>query len=47
MKVAVNIDHVLEHFPIDLSTNMGKYTFSYIVRGIEVALPGAEKGTLC
>ena len=42
---AVNIDHVLEHFPIDLSTNMIKYTFSYIVRGTKVALPGPEKGT--
>ena len=45
LKAAVNSDHVLEHFSIDLSTNMGKYTFSYIVGGIKVALPGAEKGT--
>ena len=45
LKAAVNSDHVLEHFSIDLSTNMGKYTFSYIVEGIKVALPGAEKGT--
>ena len=41
----MNSDHVLEHFSIDLSTNMGKYTFSYIVGGIKVALPGPEKGT--
>ena len=41
----MNIDHVLKHFSIDLSTNRGKFTFSYIVRGIKVALPGAEKGT--
>ena len=26
LKAAVNIDHVLEHSFIDLSTNMGKYT---------------------
>lgn len=41
----MDIDHVLEHFFIDLSTNMGEYAFSYIVRGIKVALPGPEKGT--
>ena len=45
MKAAVNIDHVSEWSFIDLSTNMGKYMFSYIVRGTKVALPGAEKGT--
>ena len=45
LKAAVNSDHVLAYFSIDLSTNMGKYTFSYIVEGIKVALPGAEKGT--
>ena len=45
LKAAVNSDHVLEHFSIDLSTNRGKYTFCYIVRGIKVALPGAEKCT--
>ena len=45
LKAAVNIDHVLEHFSIDLSTNRGKYTFCYIVRGIKVALPGPEKGS--
>ena len=39
------IDHVLQHFSIDLSTNRGKYTFSYIAGEIKVALPGAEKGT--
>ena len=38
-------DHVLEHFSIDLSTNKGKFTFSYIVGEIKVALPGTEKGT--
>ena len=38
-------DHVLEHFSIDLSTNRGKYTFSYIAAEIKVALPGTEKGT--
>ena len=38
-------DHVLEHFSIDLSTNRGKYTFSYIAGEIKVALPGTEKGT--
>ena len=41
----MNSDHVLEHFSIDLSTNRGKYTFSYIVGGIKVALPGPEKGS--
>ena len=46
MKAAVNIDHDLQHLSIDLSTNMGKYTFSYIAGGIKVALPGAEKGTV-
>ena len=45
LKAAVNIDHVLEHFSIDLSTNRGKYTFCYIVRGFKVALPGPEKGS--
>ena len=39
------IDHVLQHFSIDLSTNRGKYTFSYIAGEIKVALPGTEKGT--
>ena len=39
------IDHVLQHFSIDLSTNRGKYTFSYIAAEIKVALPGTEKGT--
>ena len=41
----MNSDHVLEHFSIDLSTNRGKYTFSYIAGEIKVALPGTEKGT--
>ena len=41
----MNSDHVLKHFSIDLSTNTGKYTFSYIVGEIKVALPGTEKGT--
>jgi len=45
LKAAVNSDHVLEHFSIDLSTNRGKYTFCYIVGGIKVALPGPEKGS--
>ena len=45
LKAAVNSDHVLKHFSIDLSTNTGKYTFSYIVGGSKVALPGPEKGT--
>ena len=45
LKAAVNSDHVLAYFSIDLSTNMGKYTFSYIAGGIKVALPGPEKGT--
>ena len=35
----------LRAFSIDLSTNRGKCTFSYIVGGIKVSLPGAEKGT--
>ena len=39
------IDHVLQHFSIDLSTNRGKYTFSYIAGEIKVALHGTEKGT--
>ena len=41
----MNIDRVLEHFSIDLSTNRGKYTFSYIAGEIKVALRGTEKGT--
>ena len=41
----MNSDRVLQHFSIDLSTNRGKYTFSYIAGEIKVALPGAEKGT--
>ena len=45
MKAAVIIDHVLQHFSIDLSTNRGKYTFSYIAGEIKVALHGTEKGT--
>ena len=45
MKAALKSDHVLEHFSIDLSTNRGKYTFSYIAAEIKVALPGTEKGT--